>query len=209
MAARGGPIVGVVLGIVLTVIGSGVTFWLGKPLREQAVASSGWPATEGKITRSVLEESRKDGSTMRSADIGYEYQLDGKTLHGSRVWIGDGYSASPGHEFRAAVSRYPVGRPVRVHYNPADPGESVLEPGPTWSGSLLYFIGWGVLCLGGLILLSALMPLLVVMLAVGTSIASPWPGESRLPSDETTGPSPDRRRAAPGADDGDDGISIG
>lgn len=220
MAARGGgPIVGLVLGAVLTAVGYGVTFWLGKPLREQAVASQAWPATDGRITRSVLEESRKDGTTHRSADIGYEYHLDGRTLAGSRVWIGDGYSSSPGNEFRAAVKRYPVGRQVRVHYDPQDPDESVLEPGPTWSGSMLYLIGLGVLAVGGLILLSAVAPLVVVLLAVGSRFASPWPEESRLSestrgsdpgSDPAVGPSGDRGprpRTDDGADD-DDGISI-
>jgi hypothetical protein len=212
MAARGGgPIVGLVLGSVLTAVGYGVTFWLGKPLREQAVASQAWPATDGRITRSVLEESRKDGKTHRSADIAYEYHLDGRTLTGSRVWIGDGYSASPGNEFRAAVDRYPVGRQVRVHYDPQDPAESVLEPGPTWSGSMLYLIGLGVLALGGLILLSAVAPLLVVLFAVGSRVTSPWPDESRLSHSNPAGTSPGDRgqppRTGAGADD-DDGISI-
>lgn len=210
MAVRGGgPIVGLVLGLVLSAVGFGVTFWLGKPLRDQAVASRAWPATEGSIVRSTLEESRSDGKTHYSADIGYEYQLDGRTLSGSRVWIGDSYSASPGNEFRAAVKRYPVGREVQVHYDPQDPMESVLEPGPTWSGSALYLIGLGVLTLGGLILLSAVVPLLVVLLAVGASVTNPWPAESRLPPGDMGHVPPAGRGPPPRAEDGDDGISIG
>ncbi len=44
-----------------------------------------------------------------------------------------------------------MGKPVQVHYDPAEPAESVLEPGPTWSGSALYFIGLGLMTLGGLL----------------------------------------------------------
>lgn len=210
MAVRGsGPIVGLVLGLVVTAVGSGVTFWLGKPLRDQAVASRSWPATEGRIVRSTLEESRKDGKTHYSADIGYEYQLDGRTLTGSRVWIGDAYSSSPGNEFRTAVKRYPVGRQVQVHYDPQDPTESVLEPGPTWSGSLLFLIGLGVLAIGGLLLLSAVVPLLVVLLAVGASVTNPWPAGSRLPPGDMRHSPPTGNGPPPRAEEGDDGISIG
>jgi hypothetical protein len=170
MAVRGaGPITGLILGSILAAGGFMVAFWLGKPIRDQAVASSSWSTTEGRIVRSKLEESRKDGKVHYSADIGYEYDLDGRTLTGTRVWIGDGYSSSPGNEFRAAVDRYPAGRQVKVHYDPADPAESVLEPGPTWSSSLAYLIGLGMLGVGSLVLISALAPLLLVAVALAGS----------------------------------------
>lgn len=209
MAARGtGPIVGVVLGSTLMALGCGVTFWIGKPLRDEALASSSWPATDGRIVRSRLEESRKDGKTLRTADIGYDYELDGKTLSGSRVWIGDGYSASPGGEFAAAVERYPIGRQVRVHYDPQAPARSVLEPGSTWSGSVLFLIGLAMLVLGGLLLLTSLVPLLLVIVALAASVTSPWPDESRMADGGPPRPSPGGRGPPPRPDDGDDGISI-
>lgn len=205
----GGPIAGLILGSILAAGGYGVAFWLGKPIRDEAVASTSWPATEGRIIRSRLEESRNDGKTQLSHDIGYEYALDGKTLTGSRVWIGDGYSASPGNEFRAAVARYPVGKQVQVHYDPTAPADSVLEPGTTWSSSLAYFIGLGMLAVGGLILLSALTPLLLVALVMAGWFAPRRPDETRdfdRPSPRPLskgGPTPSR------PDDGDDGIRIG
>lgn len=206
MTTRGGPVAGLIVGSILAAAGFAVTFWLGKPIRDQAAASAAWPSTEGRITRSRLERSHRDGSTSVTADVGYEYAVAGATHEGFRVWIGDGYSASPGREFRAAVGRYPEGARVTVFYDPADPAESVLEPGATWSGSIVFLIGLGLLALGSLIVLSSLVPLLLVFLAVAGWFAS----RGRDPAADFDRPAPSSGvgHGTGSRGDGDDGITI-
>lgn len=196
MAPRqSGPIAGLIAGSLLLVGGYFLTYRVGKPIRDKAAASTAWPTTDGRITASRVERVKQGGDRKASftADITYEYALDGRTLEGDRVWFGDDYSASDASAFRAAVDRYPVGKAVKVHYDPAEPAESVLEPGATWSGSALYFIGLGVITLGGIIALSAVGTLVVVALALATAGGG---GFGRRDSPDDFGP----RRDDPGHD---------
>ena len=173
MARReAGPIAGLVIGGLMLVGGYFLTYRVGKPIRDKAAASIAWPATDGRITGSKVERVKRggEGKATYTADITYEYALDGRTFEGDRVWFGDDYSASDASAFRAAVGRYPVGSAVKVHYDPAEPAESVLEPGPTWSGSALYFIGLGLMTLGGIIALSSAGTLLLVTLALAAAV---------------------------------------
>ena len=173
MAARqAGPILGLVVGGAMLVGGFFLTSRIGKPMREQAAASTSWPTTDGRITASRVERVKRagEGNATYTADITYEYSLDGRGFEGDRVWFGDNYSASDASAFRAAVARYPVGTAVKVHYDPAEPSESVLEPGPTWSGSMLYFIGLGLMAIGGIILVSAAGTLLLVTAALAAAV---------------------------------------
>lgn len=212
MIVRGSnPIAGLIMGSLLAVVGFGVAFWLGKPIRDKAVASTSWPDTEGRIIRSSLVTARNKGKTHYTADIEYEYALEGNILTGSRVWFGDDYSSSSGSEFRSAVSRYPVGRQVRVHYDPADPTTSVLERGVTWSSGVIYWIGLGMLAIGATILLSVLVPLLFVVFALVRSFR-PEPHDELRDFDRSRptqgqGPSDQHRDADVNGDD--DGITIG
>lgn len=192
---RVGPITGFIAGVIIAIAGWMFAFWLGKPIRDQALASSSWPMADGRVVRSALEERRDDGEQQVTADIGYEYELDGKAFKGTRVWFGDSYWSSPGSEFRDAVARYPVGKPLKVHYDPAAPYESVLEPGATWSSSLAYFLGLALLAVGAL----GVMPLLLVILAIGSGV-----GRKRRDEWHDHDVAPARR-----PDTTDDGITVG
>lgn len=203
-----GPITGLLVGALLAGGGWMVAFRLGKPIRDEALASASWPTTGGRVTRSRLDESRKDGTILRSADIGYEYEVAGRALTGTRVWIGDEYQSSPGNEFRAAVKRHPVGRLVQVHYDPADPARSVLEPGPTWSASAIYLFGLGGLGLGSVILVSALAPLLLVLLAGAGAFRSGPDADDRDRFPPRPRPGDHGRPPADGDGAEDDGIRI-
>ena len=186
MATRqSGPITGLVIGGLLLVGGFFLTYRIGKPIRDRAAASVAWPTTEGRITGSRVERVKNGGDRKATytADITYEYALDGRTFEGDRVWFGDDYSASDASAFRAAVDRYPVGKAVKVHYDPAEPAESVLEPGPTWSGSALYFIGLGLMTLGGIIAFSAAGTLLLVTAALAAAVGGLLGGR-RDPKDD-------------------------
>lgn len=115
-----------ILGILLTV------FW-GIPTARNATKSQQWPSAEGSITLSEMATNydSQDGSVTYSAKVLYAYSVDGAEHMGSTVAFGDYGSSDPGHA-GGIVSRYPAGSMALVYYDPADPNNSVLEPGATW-----------------------------------------------------------------------------
>lgn len=144
-----------VTALLLVVIGIGcVPLWMGIQGYLEAQASLSWPKVEGSITRSSVSvttnRSRNDNNRERishsySASIEYEFQVEGKTLRGSRVTVLSDQIGSESHA-QAICEKYPVGAKVQVSYKPADPNECVLEPG-RWSGSGLLFVFAGVFIL--------------------------------------------------------------
>ncbi len=136
--------------LLLVFIGIGcVPLWLGIQGVREARAALAWPKVEGSImhshvsqsttrTRDSKSNSRERISHSYSAEIEYEFQVEGKTLRGSRVTAVSEQFGDEAHA-RAISEKYPLGAKVAVSYNPADPNESLLEPG-RWSGSGLLFV---------------------------------------------------------------------
>lgn len=82
-----------------------------------------WPDTRGVI---ALSEHRQatDGDND-SVRIEFDYAVGGQQHRGRTVsYVGLPAQAA---DKAALVARYPVGREVRVYYDPADPGRAVLE----------------------------------------------------------------------------------
>jgi len=208
------PIIGFIIGCACLAGGWYVTERIGKPARAQAAASTTWPATDGKITHSELEREEQGGNdkkTLFSKDVRYDYVLDGRTLEGNRIWFGDHFSTSDPSAFREAVNRYPVGTAVRVHYDPAEPGVSVLEPGPTWSASLWYLVGIGLMVFGALVLVSSAGFLVIIIAALLGAFGSSDGADDNNPSrDFGRAPlsSAGRHKPEQSPDDHDDGIEI-
>jgi hypothetical protein len=105
-------------------------FWLvmvllfGGPQRLRARASSGWPQADGRVVSSHVDDIQIARAGARVPDVRYEYQVNGVQYRG---WTVQFNYSSP--EPNAVVSKYPVGRHVRVSYDPSKPSRSVLEPG--------------------------------------------------------------------------------
>lgn len=105
-----------------------------------------WPTASGKVTRSEVETHsqsvRRRGSdgVRRSsveeyytADIEYEFTLDGVTHFGNRLTTVQGGNLATRPSVEKTLKKYPVGQTVIVSYKPEDPKQSVLEPG-SWGG---------------------------------------------------------------------------
>lgn len=112
----------------------------------RAASSAGWPAAPGEILSSRVEQG--EGGTV--ARVRYRYRVSEKTYTGARVsFRGAGMLPGlPAEPPEAAVSRYPSGRVVQVHYDPAAPDRAVLEPGaglpaylPLAAGGLFFVLG--------------------------------------------------------------------
>lgn len=94
-----------------------------------------WSTTEGKIiaARSAFQSNRPGDSNFDSSDsellnvprIEFEYQVEGKTLCGSRISL---VAHDPRyHPAKATLARYPVGKIVPVYFDPQDPKNAALE----------------------------------------------------------------------------------
>jgi hypothetical protein len=95
----------------------------------QARRAAVWPQTAGRITRSEVAASRHQGSGKATELINlpaveYEFSVGGNKFTGTRISIGEDKA---GANTEATLAHYPVGAAVMVYYDPADPGNSLLE----------------------------------------------------------------------------------
>jgi hypothetical protein len=102
-----------------------------------------WPVTEGEVTGTALDRHDSLRTTADFQRIAYRYEVAERTYESDRLRFGlFGTSAAvnnPDPNYPAAIgalkAAHPRGSKVLVHYNPADPHESVLyvmPPATTW-----------------------------------------------------------------------------
>lgn len=100
----------------------GFLIW-GAVHREQAQS---YPSTQGIITRSHIEISDSDGTTVYGPEVDFSYEVNGK------AYISDTYrygvwSSSDRSRAESVVGKYTTGKKVEVFYNPSDPSNAILE----------------------------------------------------------------------------------
>lgn len=119
----------------------------------EAQQSLQWPTVPGRIVRSGVDVSvhrershdigRRDRETRSySAEIEYEFEVDGRTVKGSRIAVISDQFGSKAWA-KTTVQKFPVGTEVEVSFNPAKPEQCVLEPG-RWGGAGFLLILAGV-----------------------------------------------------------------
>ena len=97
----------------------------------RAQASQGWPAIQGTIAESWIEETSTtddDGSIAYryAPKVRYRYALMGKEYRGERIAFGPGKSGSRSGAGKG-LAKYPKGGSALVYYNPEKPEDAVLE----------------------------------------------------------------------------------
>jgi hypothetical protein len=132
-----------------------LVFLFGLAFMRYVRQASRWPVVPGRVVASGVESYRKwwaDGSYSRryrthyKSSVLYTYEVNGRQYTGDRLTIGVNVSATvPGFGERTAA-RYPVGTEVEVHYNPQNPGESVLHPHSRWH-YLIWLVAAGMFAL--------------------------------------------------------------
>jgi len=117
-----------------------LAFWLQYMNRKAA----SWPAADGVIIKSELEDS--DGES--SVRITYRYTVNGRNFESSQFSFTAVANDLPAKKRR--VAQYPVGQHAQVYYDPQKPTTAVLERGD----SLLWL---GILATGLIFIVAALM----------------------------------------------------
>jgi len=140
-------IIGLVAGIV-SLLGSVYLFFIRLGECRSAEASVKWPNALGVVTSSKMNKF----GLFRPAYapfIEYSYEANGHKQTGKRI----AYRVLPSRdekEIQRIVATYPPGAKVKVTYDPADPQNSVLEPGVKGTKVLTYDVVWlfcvGLLC---------------------------------------------------------------
>ena len=126
------------------VIGGPISgFFLGRIFLE-AEASASWPSVVGTITKAQIGETEVG---RYFADVAYSYRVRDREFTGSRIRTSDGeYSVRDGAA--QAIRGISVGKQIPVHYNPANPPQSVLQTGVGFQEYAILLAPVGMLILG-------------------------------------------------------------
>jgi hypothetical protein len=113
------------------------------------VISEFWPTAPGTINHSSIAErystDADDNETVSYvAKVRYSYSVGHRYYQGDRVSFGGTMGDSEGRIARSISTKYPVGRPVSVRYDPTHPQRAVLEPGIHLWLLLLNIVFWGI-----------------------------------------------------------------
>jgi hypothetical protein len=108
----------------------------------KAHASERWTPASGRILSSEVTSHRSldsngTHSTIYEPAIQYEYMVNGQRLQSTHVRFGMAYGTSWTKPAQDLVDKYPQGTLVQVFYNPANPGEAVLEHSTGGSNRLM------------------------------------------------------------------------
>jgi hypothetical protein len=105
--------------------------------------ASSWPTVTGQIIKSVRNVHYVNRGTNSSnpeprhfPDIAYSYSVEGREYSSQQFSVEKPFSFLEYNDKEPALAilkEYPKGREVKVHYNPADIGYSILDLTPaTW-----------------------------------------------------------------------------
>jgi hypothetical protein len=119
----------------LLVVGGLYFLYLGLRNVWQAVASRGWPAVEGVVRESRVEQrdsrDSKTGTVSRihAARLRIEYKVGGRQYETGRVFIGQTEGSGDSSEAELLRMRYPEGARVVVYHDPERPEVGALKRG--------------------------------------------------------------------------------
>ena len=111
-------------------------------------AARSWPTTTAQVLESRVE--RGSGRTPSYHPvIRYRYEVGGVIYHGSTIWVAQGSGYQGESDAQAFAADYPVGKQVRVHYDPADPATAALfVTGSHWNIIVMAVLGLVIASIG-------------------------------------------------------------
>ena len=135
----------VLAGVIVLGLGGKAAYWvIGDAWR--GIASPSWETTQGTVVQSGLDRSYSTRAGAKySLAIAYRYSADGRDYENDRLSFPEwSASGSESHYSRELRGKYPLGGACTVYYNPRNPAESCLEPGP----NVLFIVVMGPLAIG-------------------------------------------------------------
>jgi hypothetical protein len=128
----------------------------GRYSRDMARASRNWPTVPGKVLasevlRSLPLTAQNSLDYTYTPTIRYAFEVGGKAYEGDTIQFGLVSGKNPILE-EAVLKPYPVGAKVNVHYDPANPKNSVLDTSLR-SGSGRLWAGWIMIAVPFLLIL--------------------------------------------------------
>ena len=114
-----------------------------------------WPQVEGTMVVSEVESRRttdRGTSTSYTPKVAYRYEVAGDGHEGTRFELIERGEATR-TAIEAKLDKFPLGARVAVYYDPDDPRESVLKPGPPAAMGIPFALGFVALLVGGGIVL--------------------------------------------------------
>ena len=104
-----------------------------------------WPVVQGVVLQADITEDR-----ARQPIIIYRYEVAGQAYEQTTNLQTPAFGGRNSRlsTAEAIISFYSTGKPVTVHYNPADPADSALRVGPTWDIFAKLSFGTTLLVLG-------------------------------------------------------------
>jgi hypothetical protein len=117
--------------------------------RRRARREQAWPTVKAVVRSTAIAPVSAEQRHRFVPKLTYEYAVAGKTYKGDRLDITRYKDFSESYA-RDYVAKRAVGTEVDVHYDPADPARSVLEPGAGGCGPLLFCLVGGVFLAAGI-----------------------------------------------------------
>jgi Protein of unknown function (DUF3592) len=139
--------------VVVTAAASAIVAGFGWPLL-RAWRSRGWPHAQSRVTASHIDDDTSGstkGGMRRIVRVTYRYRVEEQDYTGSRITFA---SIRMKHTSwmiaQEQLARFKPGTSLDVRYNPAKPGDAVIDTSMPWT---FYFgLGIGVIgVIGGLL----------------------------------------------------------
>jgi Protein of unknown function (DUF3592) len=118
--------------------------------------SAKWPSAPGVITSSWMRSGVCKGIPCYHGEIEYQYHVGDVGYRGTAFDLGRSHWAAQS-SWQLVLDQHPVGKAVRVYYEPQHPNHAVLEPGLIGETSLLYKMVLAMIGLFGFCFLATLI----------------------------------------------------
>jgi hypothetical protein len=142
-----------------------------------------WAKAQGKMVSGHIEsgesydQSSSSYQTYYQPVVTYQYEVNGVEYTGTRVTQGAFQYGSSG-DVQKFLADHPIGSPITVYYDPANPADSILEKGLgsmatkqlALAGGVFAGIGGLAIIFVGLLLLLICVVTVVVLWALGMGL---------------------------------------
>jgi hypothetical protein len=105
----------------------------------QAGKSLQWPTANGVVTVSRLQIGYLKQMKGYYGDVQYQYWVGNTEYRGNRLSFNRVHLATEDAS-QQAIADYPVGKTVKVHYDPEHPDFAVLKPGLRGEMKFLFYL---------------------------------------------------------------------